>query len=105
MPRVSIFRAPLVAAYGAMPGRLTSDCSEAMLMIRPRPRGCMWRATAWPTRKALVTLVAIRAFQSSSGNSVNGARRCIPALLTQMSIGPTVSSIRGDAGGHRSRGR
>ena len=25
---------------------------------------------------------------------MNGARRCMPALLTQMSIGPTVSSIR-----------
>ena len=76
-----------------MPGRLTSDCSDAMLMILPRPRCFMRMATSRPTRKALVMLVATNAFQSSTVNSVKGARRCIPALFTQMSSGPTVSSI------------
>ena len=38
-------------------------------------------------------LVATNAFQSSTVNSVKGARRCIPALFTQTSSGPTVSSM------------
>ena len=40
-----------------MSGRPSSLCTEQMLMILPRRRGIMWRATAWPTRNTLSTLV------------------------------------------------
>ena len=46
MPLVSILSAPLLAVYGAMPGRPSSLCTEQILMILPRPREIMWRATA-----------------------------------------------------------
>ena len=84
---------PLVALYGAMPGRASWLCTDPMLMILPLPRWTMPRATRWLTRNALVKLVATRSFQSCSVNSVNGARRWMPALLTRMSGVPHSCSM------------
>src|SRR5688572_26505520 len=59
-----------------------------MLMMLPLPRLIIPAATALPTMKAEVTLVAISCSNLSVGNWSSGARCCIPALLTRMSIGP-----------------
>ena len=66
MPLVSILTAPLVAAYGAMPGRPNSLWTEQMLMILPRRRAIMNWAAAWLTWNTLSRLVRINASQSSS---------------------------------------
>jgi hypothetical protein len=81
---VSIFNAPLVAAYGAIPGRATSLCNETMLTILPLPRGTIRRATARPTRKALVTFVSMSRYQSWSVNSTSAARCWVPTWLTSL---------------------
>ena len=65
-------QAPLVAAYGATPGRARADCTDAMLMILPRPRATMPRATSRPTKKALVKFVSSSRYHSASGNSSSG---------------------------------
>ena len=67
-------------------------------MILPCPRATMPRATRWPTRNALVRLVATRSFQSATLKSRNGVRRWMPALFTRMSGVPQHCSIAGDAG-------
>src|SRR5258706_7671034 len=97
MPLVSIFTAPLLAVYAAMSGRPSSLCTEQILMILPRRRGIMWRATAWPTRNTLSTLVRISSCHCASLNWSSAARRCIPALLTRMSIAPISRSMRSTA--------
>src|SRR4051795_7283881 len=89
IPRVSIFRPPLLAAYGAVPARASSDCSDATLTILPRPRATIPRATARPTRNALVRLVSSTRRHASSGKSSSGDRCCTPALFTRMSSGPS----------------
>ena len=76
-----------------MPGRASIVITEQMLTIRPSPRGIIRLATAWPTWKALSTLVRISRVKVAASNSSSGARACIPALLTRMSRGPTSSSI------------
>ena len=94
---MSIFNAPFVAAYGAIPGRATSLCNETMLTILPVPRGTIRRATARPTRKALVTFVSMSRYQSWSVNVDERARCWVPTLLTRMSSGPTRSSMAATA--------
>src|SRR5262249_45288304 len=83
----------LAAAYGAMPGRPSSLCTEQMLMILPRRRAIMWRATACPTKNMLSRLGRMISRDGASGNSSNGARRCTPALLTRMSTAPSSCSM------------
>ena len=83
-----------------MPGRPSSLCTEQMLMILPRRRGIMRRATAWPTRNTLSTLVFISSCQCASSNWSSGARRCMPALLTRMSMAPMSASMRSIGLGH-----
>ena len=77
-----------------MPGRPISLITEQVLTMRPRPRGIMRRATAWPTWNTLSRLLRISSCQSDSGKSWNGARRWMPALLTRMSMAPISRSIR-----------
>ena len=48
-----------------MPGRPSSLCTEQMLMILPRRRAIMCRATAWPTMNTLSRLVRISSCQCS----------------------------------------
>ena len=56
------------------------------------------RATAWPTYEdAGQTLVAHEPLPGLGGKSSSGARCCMPALLTRMSIGPIVGLDRVDA--------
>ena len=75
-----------------MPGRPSSLCTEHTLMILPRLRGIMRCATARPTKKTLSMLVLVILCQASVGNSANGLRCCMPALLIRMSIAPTSAS-------------
>ena len=75
-----------------MEARASAALTDEMLMILPRPRRIMWRAHAWPTWKTLLTFVRISRSNSSGGKSSSGARCWTPALLTTMSIGPSVVS-------------
>ena len=46
IPFVRLPTAPLVAVYGAIPGRANAVCTEAILIIFPCLRSIMCRATA-----------------------------------------------------------
>ncbi len=54
----------------------------------------MCRAQAWPTWKTPATLVCNSRSKASAGKSSSGARNCMPALFTRMSIGPTPPRTR-----------
>src|SRR6266850_6911568 len=86
---VSIFTAPLLATYGAIVGRPSSDITEQILTILPRDRAIMRRATDCVTKNTESRLVAMICRQSLSGKSVNAMRLVMPALFTRISIGPT----------------
>src|SRR3546814_7075777 len=74
---------PLTAA------NLCNRAIELMLIMLPRPRGAMRRATAWPTRQTPVRLVSRTCAQSCSVISRKGAVAATPALLTRIWIGPS----------------
>ena len=78
-------------------GRPSSLWTEQMLMILPRLRAIMWRATAWPFRNTLSRLVRISSCQCSTVKSSSGPRRCMPALLIRMSMAPMVFSMSSTA--------
>src|SRR3989304_1092572 len=63
---------------------------EDMLMMTPLRRFTISRATAWVTRKQPLRLVSRIASHSASLISRKGVRFMIPALLTRMSIRPSV---------------
>ena len=56
-----------------------------------RARSCAG-ATAWPTLKTEEMLVWSMRSKASAGKSSSGARCCMPALLTRMSMGPVSAS-------------
>src|SRR5258707_13541645 len=63
-----------------------------MLITLPRRRGTMQRRpTSWVTTKIAVTFNVITLFQPSRLCSVVGAPHDVPALLTRMSIGPSLA--------------
>ena len=80
-----------------MLSRASSLCTEPTLTIRPRLRAIMRRATGCATRKTLSRLVRINSRQVSSGKSSSAPRRCTPALLTRMSMGPNARSMSSTA--------
>ena len=80
-----------------MDGRDTALISEQMLMILPAPRLIMAGTTALLTENTDFTLVAKIWSNLSSGKSSSGARNCVPALLTRMSIGPISASANSTA--------
>ena len=57
----------------------------------------MWVATARETRNTEPRLTAMTSSQVSSAHSSSGVRRWMPALLTRMSIGPILFSMRSTA--------
>ena len=77
--------------------------SEAMLTIAPpAPRAKAARAKAWQRKNTAFRFTSITSSQSASVKSTASARRMIPALLTRMSSGPTVSSVCAAAAGSSS---
>ena len=103
MPFVSIFRPPFVAAYGAMPGRTVSLCTEQTLMIFPCPRGVIRLATSRPTRKALVRLVSSSRYQSVSAKLDKGGAMLDPRIADQDLDRADVVFDPGDPGHHGCR--
>src|SRR3546814_19014240 len=88
-PYTTLFRSsaqsyslPLTAA------NLCNRAIELMLIMLPRPRGAMRRATAWPTRQTPVRLVSRTCAQSCSVISRKGAVAATTALLPRIWIGP-----------------
>ena len=81
-----------------MPGRARSDCTDATLMILPRPRLIMPRATAPPDEERAVRSVSTTRRQSAASRSTSGTRCCTPALLTRTPTGPTSASTRRHGG-------
>src|SRR3546814_9044908 len=71
---------PLTAA------NLCNRAIELLLIMLPRPRGAMRRATACPTRQTPVRLVSRTCAQSCSVISRKGAVAATPALLTRIWI-------------------
>ncbi len=70
-----------------------NESIEAMLMILPPPCGTMTCAAACDRKKAAFRLIARTSSQSVSLNSIAGARRMMPALLTRMSRRPISATI------------
>jgi len=61
-------------------------------MILPQPRSAIFDETCLVMLKRLLRLVEITAFHCASSIRANILSRVMPALLTRMSIGPTLAS-------------
>ena len=75
-----------------MNGEATSECADAVLMMRPHLRAFMPGTAARMVWKAADRLMAMMAFHFSIGKSSIGATYWMPALFTRMSTEPKVLS-------------
>src|ERR1700749_630131 len=82
----------LAETYADLNGEATSECADAVLMMRPQPRFFMPGAAARIPWKADDRLMAMIASHFSIGNSSIGETNWMPALLTRMSAEPNVFS-------------
>ena len=73
--------------------------------MRPQPRSTMPSITCLVTLNTLLRLVLITAIQSCSVIFLNTVSRVMPALLTRMSIGPTLRRARCRTSRRRNRSR
>jgi hypothetical protein len=73
-------------------GEATSECAEAVLMMRPHLRAFMPGTAVRMLWKAAVRLMPMMASHFSIGNSSIGDTNWMPALLTRMSTLPKVFS-------------
>src|ERR1700709_745940 len=73
-------------------GEATSECAEAVLMMRPQPRFFMPGTAARMPWKADDRLMAMIASHFSGGKSSIGDTNWMPALLTRTSTDPNVVS-------------
>src|SRR6266516_2188352 len=108
--RVSWAIAPFDAPYGAQSANARTDCSEAMLMMRPQPRAIIAGARRWARKNGASRFSLIVASQSSSVTSRIDFRRLVPAADTSISGAPKDSPARAahslsEARSARSQGR
>src|SRR4051812_29800491 len=82
----------LADTWADLKGEATSECAEAVLMMRPQPRFFMPGTAARMPWKADDRLMAMMASHFSGGNSSIGDTNWMPALLTRMSTDPKVLS-------------
>src|SRR5215467_11387574 len=78
--------------YATLKGEATSECAEAVEMMRPHLRAFMPGTAARVAWKADERLMAMIWSHFSIGNSSIGATYWMPALLTRMSTDPNVVS-------------
>src|SRR5271169_6851196 len=97
MPLVAVSRATvlvrpatpcLAETYAALNGDATSECADAIEMMRPHLRFLMPATAARMAWKAADRLIAIIWFHFSIGNSSTGDTNWMPALLTRTSTEP-----------------
>src|SRR5271154_5257290 len=81
----------LADTYADLKGDATSECADAVLMMRPHLRAFMPGTAARIAWNAAERLIAMMASHFSIGNSSIGATCWMPALLTRMSTLPKVS--------------
>src|SRR5438093_8312872 len=86
--RVSCASAPFDAPYGALSAKARTDCSDAMLMIRPQLFAIIAGASLCARRNGASRLTRIVASHAASVTSSIGARRLTPAAQTRMSGAP-----------------
>src|SRR6202000_2168417 len=79
----------LAETYADLKGEATSECADAVLMMRPQPRFFMPGTAARMPWKADDRLMAMIASHFSIGNSSIGETNWMPALLTRMSAEPS----------------
>src|ERR1700756_5805298 len=82
----------LAETYAALNGEATSECADAVLMMRPHLRAFMPGTAARIAWNEAERLIAMIWFHLSIGNSSIGATCWMPALLTTMSTEPKVFS-------------
>ena len=86
--RVSCITPPFDAPYGPLLPNARTDCSEAMLMIRPQPLAIIAGASFCARKNGASRLSLSVASQSPSLISVIGRRTFTPAAETRMSGAP-----------------
>src|SRR5215831_5739436 len=82
----------LAEIYATLNGEATSECAEAVLMMRPHLRAFMPGTAARTVWNADDRLMAMIWFHFSIGKSSIGSTCWTPALLTRMSTLPNVCS-------------
>src|ERR1700722_10604907 len=82
----------LAETYAALNGEATSECADAVLMMRPHLRAFMPGTAARMAWKAAERLMAMIWSHFAIGNSSIGATCWMPALLTRMSTAPKLCS-------------
>src|SRR5712691_9278039 len=94
--RVKVITPCLATLYGGIVTAASGPAMDAMLMIRPALRSMKYGAIALHVRNTDFVLTAKARSQSSSVLFVNGMPGVdpAPALLTRMSIFPSVSRVR-----------
>src|SRR5438477_164324 len=92
--RVSCASAPFDAPYGALSAKACTDCSDAILMIRPQLFAIIAGASLCARKNGASRLMRIVASHASSVTSSIGARRLMPAAQTKISGAPKQSEAR-----------
>src|SRR5580658_3660724 len=101
MPNVAVSSATVLVrpaipcfadTYATLNGEATSECAEAVEMMRPHLCAFMPGTAARTAWNAAVRLMAMIWSHFSIGNSSIGATYWMPALLTRMSTEPNVVS-------------
>src|SRR3954449_2974664 len=82
----------LAVTYAALNGEATSECADAVEMMRPHFFAFMPGIAARMAWNAAVRLMAMIASHLSIGNSSIGATCWMPALFTRMSHEPSCDS-------------
>src|SRR5579863_8594926 len=88
---VSPAMACLAETYADLNGEATSECAEAVLMMRPHLLAFMAGTAARIAWNAADRLIAMIASHFSTGKSSIGETNWMPALLTRISSEPSLA--------------